>query len=86
MSRLYVKPAPDRAVPVPEKGGKLLGEQGEWVPRNPYWVRRLNDKDVIEVDPPAQIEPAAEAAPVVTAEPAASKTAAKAAAKNGSDA
>lgn len=52
MSRLYVKPAPERSVPVPEKGGQLLGEQGEWVPRDAYWLRRLKDNDVIEAEPP----------------------------------
>lgn len=56
MSRLYVKPAPDRAVPVPEKGGQLLDAQGEWVPRDAYWQRRLNDQDVIKADPPASPE------------------------------
>lgn len=82
MSQLYVKPAPDRAVPVPEKGGQLLGEQGEWVPRDAYWHRRLTDKDVIEVDPPEQVEATADAAPAALLD---SKPAAKTA-KKGSDA
>ena len=82
MSRLYVKPAPGRTVPDPERAG-YLPEAGEFVPRNAYWLRRITDKDVIEADPPAQIEQAEEPAP---AEPVASKPAAKAAAKKGSDA
>lgn len=49
MSELKVKPAPGRAVPVPEKGGALLAEKGETVPRNAYWQRRINDGDVLEV-------------------------------------
>lgn len=52
MSKVYVKPAPERAVPVPERGGALLAEAGEWVPKNAYWVRRLNDGDAIETEAP----------------------------------
>lgn len=51
MSELKVKPAPGRAVPVPEKGGVLLAEKGETVPRNAYWLRRLNDGDVVDAGP-----------------------------------
>ena len=51
MSELKVKPAPGRAVPVPEKGGVLLAAEGETVPRNAYWHRRLSDGDVVEIGP-----------------------------------
>lgn len=60
MSRLYVKPAPERTVPDPERGG-YLPEAGESVPRNAYWLRRLGDKDVIEAKAPAKAKQGGEA-------------------------
>lgn len=44
---MKVKPVAGRAVPVPERGNALL-EKVEEVPRTPYWVRRVNDGDVVE--------------------------------------
>lgn len=60
MSRLYVKPAPGRTVPDPERGG-YLPEAGDFVPRNAYWLRRLTDKDVTEAKAPAKAKTGGEA-------------------------
>lgn len=60
MSRLYVKPAPGRTVPDPERAG-YLPEAGEFVPRNAYWLRRLTDKDVTEAKAPAKAKNGGEA-------------------------
>lgn len=45
-NEMNVAPAPGREVPDPERGG-LLPIKGATVPRTPYWVRRVNDKDVV---------------------------------------
>ena len=60
MSQLYVKPAPGRVVPDPERGG-YLPESGGSVPRNAYWQRRLTDQDVIEAKAPAKAKVGGEA-------------------------
>ena len=49
MQRITVKPAPGRQVPVPEHGFRLLRDEGETVPRDAYWQRRINAGDVLEV-------------------------------------
>ena len=53
---MLVKPAPNRAVPDPERGG-LLPEEGRDVDAtSTYWHRRIEDNDVVVVDaePPAK--------------------------------
>lgn len=45
---MQVKPAPDRQVPDPEKGG-FLPQEGREVEATAYWLRRLADGDVVEV-------------------------------------
>lgn len=45
MSRMTVYPAEGRVVPDPEAGGNLPAE-GREVPRDAYWLRRLQDQDV----------------------------------------
>lgn len=45
MSRMTVYPAAGRVVPDPEAGGNLPAE-GRNVPRDAYWLRRLQDQDV----------------------------------------
>lgn len=47
MMTMRVVPAPGRAVPDPELGG-LLADEGREVPRNQYWMRRLEDGDVVK--------------------------------------
>ena len=45
-----VKPAPDRTVPDPERGG-LLADAGRVVDvTEQYWARRIRDNDVIVED------------------------------------
>jgi hypothetical protein len=67
--RIFLKPAPDKVVRKPV-GGHLLPE-GEWVNQESYWLRRLNDGDVVEADAPAELAEAAAA-------PAAKSTGSKA--------
>ncbi|MDP2373168.1 DUF2635 domain-containing protein [Reyranella sp.] len=45
---LRLKPAPDRRVRHPH--GALLDPRGETLPASPYWLRRLTDGDVVEVE------------------------------------
>lgn len=50
MSTIYLKPAPGLKVRTPQGG--FLPDEGAEVERNSFWVRRINDGDVIETDPP----------------------------------
>jgi Protein of unknown function (DUF2635) len=69
MSNVFIKPA---MIDVAGLGTVLahvrdplsmipLAKDGEWKPLSSYWVRRLRDKEVVEVAPPAV--PAAPAKP-----------------------
>ncbi|NMZ37106.1 DUF2635 domain-containing protein [Pseudomonas proteolytica] len=49
MKQIFLKPAPGRACPMPEKGGALLPVAGEPVTLNAWWQRRLNDGDAVIV-------------------------------------
>lgn len=51
MTRIYLKPVAGRDSPDPAKGGTLLPSGGDYVPRNAYWQRRINDGDVVEAKP-----------------------------------
>lgn len=48
---MFLKPATDRPVPDPDKGGHLPPEGRDVVPHQ-YWLRRLSDGDVVESSPP----------------------------------
>lgn len=48
----YIKPKPGLAIADPDHGG-LLPEVGRWVESHQYWLRRLEDGDVVLADPPA---------------------------------
>lgn len=50
---MFVKPAPGRTVPDPDRGG-LLPDDGRDVPESTYWLRRVSDNDVIVVTPGVQ--------------------------------
>lgn len=45
---IHIKPA-KAAVPVRKQNGEYLADTGEKVERSSFWVRRLNDGDVVEV-------------------------------------
>ena len=47
---MQVKPVSGRQVPDPEKGG-FFPPEGREVEANVYWLRRLEDGDVIEFNP-----------------------------------
>jgi hypothetical protein len=49
MKLINLKPAPERACPMPEKGGDLLPEAGAMVPHNAYWQRRIDVGDALLV-------------------------------------
>jgi hypothetical protein len=72
--RIYIKPVPQPEGQQPLKVRKPvnghLAVDGEWVNRDSYWLRRLNDGDVVEAEAPAEPEPAP-AVPEAPAEPAA---------------
>ena len=46
---MFIKPVADRLVPDPEQGG-TLSPTGRQVEATNYWLRRLNDGDVVVVD------------------------------------
>jgi hypothetical protein len=50
MSDLFIKPAPGIIVRDPVTREPLAAE-GESKPRNPHWLRRLKDGDVVEAKP-----------------------------------
>jgi hypothetical protein len=50
---MYVKPVAGRQVPDPDRGG-FLPEEGREVKSQQYWLRRIDDGDVIEVAQPAE--------------------------------
>lgn len=45
---INIKPAKP-AVPVRKPNGEYLNAEGEKVERSSFWVRRLNDGDVVEL-------------------------------------
>ncbi len=47
---MHVKPKSGLKVPDPEKGG-FLPQEGREVEASAYWLRRLNEGDVIESTP-----------------------------------
>lgn len=50
---MFLKPVAGRQVPDPDRGDTLPAE-GRNVEPNQYWLRRLDDGDVIEVANPAE--------------------------------
>lgn len=59
---ITIKPA-NPAVNVRKQDGPFLAEDGEPVTRTAYWVRRLNDGDVVEVKDQAEADAAVESTP-----------------------
>ncbi|WP_336844981.1 DUF2635 domain-containing protein [Providencia rettgeri] len=53
MSFLYIKPVSGVTVRDPETYQPLAAE-GEVKPRNAFWLRRLKDGDVVQVDESSQ--------------------------------
>jgi hypothetical protein len=49
METIFVKPARNLKITVPVNGSyRFLSEDGEPVPRNTYWLRRIKEGDVVE--------------------------------------
>lgn len=48
MGTIFVKPAENLKITVPVNGTyRFLSEDGEAVPRNTYWLRRIKEGDVV---------------------------------------
>jgi len=45
--KIFVTPAEGKLVKFPELPTRILSSTGEYVPASSYWIRRLNDGDVI---------------------------------------
>jgi hypothetical protein len=52
----HLKPARD-GLRVRQPDGRLLPAEGARVAITPYWLRRLNDGDVVRGKPPARAKP-----------------------------
>lgn len=69
--RIFIKPATQPQGKSPLKVRKPvnghLAQEGEWVNSESYWLRRLNDGDVVIAEPLAEIPAAAPLAPVAKA-------------------
>ena len=48
---MTMKVKPNNGLKVRKEDGTHLAKEGETVPRNSFWVRRLNDGDVIDMSP-----------------------------------
>ena len=63
MSTIFVKPGinktgkPNR-VRLPDKPHLFLPEEGDFVPANKFWLRRLRDGSVVVAEPPKTSKPA----------------------------
>ncbi|WP_153448478.1 DUF2635 domain-containing protein [Vibrio algicola] len=54
--KIYVKPNKAN-VKVRKPDGKYLAEQGEEVTKSAFWVRRINDGDVVASEPTPTTKP-----------------------------
>ncbi|EEO13798.1 hypothetical protein VCB_001063 [Vibrio cholerae TMA 21] len=52
-NQIKVKPA-KTSVPVRKENGEFLKQEGETVTRSAFWVRRLKDGDVVQVEQSAK--------------------------------
>ncbi|EJL6427824.1 DUF2635 domain-containing protein [Vibrio cholerae] len=52
-NQIKVKPA-KASVPVRKENGEFLKQEGETVTRSAFWVRRLKDGDVVQVEQSAK--------------------------------
>lgn len=50
--QIYVKPLPGLLIRRPEKNHAHLPPEGDFVPKDAFWTRRLLDGDVIAAEPP----------------------------------
>lgn len=51
MEKMFVKPTPGFKVRRPENPRAFLPDEGDWVERNSFWMRRLFDGDVVTATP-----------------------------------
>ncbi|EGR4294738.1 DUF2635 domain-containing protein [Vibrio cholerae] len=76
-NQIKVKPA-KASVPVRKENGEFLKQEGEVVARSAFWVRRLKDGDVVQVDEGMSQDDVEQVADDVIGLPPAKKTRAKA--------
>ena len=50
---IFIKPAPGMRVRNPDQNYQLLPPEGEYVPRSPYWAKKIRDRVVLVVAGPA---------------------------------
>ena len=50
-TKIYVKPASKDLIVRDPATLRALKAEGEYKPKNTYWLRRLKDKDVVEATP-----------------------------------
>ena len=64
--RIFIKPSPQPEgkplLKVRKPVNGHLAQEGEWVNSESYWLRRLNDGDVVRAEPLAETPAAAPAA------------------------
>lgn len=60
---LRLKPAKKDLIVRDPETGRALDAKGEQKPRNSYWVNRLNDEDVIDMDATVKADDKKEATP-----------------------
>jgi hypothetical protein len=53
---MHLKPVSGRQVPDPDRGG-FLPPEGRTCEPHQYWLRRLQDGDVVEVKPEPKLTP-----------------------------
>lgn len=57
MQKIYIKPA-DQSVKIRKLRGGHIHEQGEYVPRESYYLRRVKDGDAVLISDEKQIKAA----------------------------
>lgn len=57
MDKVFVKPAPGMKVRMPDNPREFLPADGAEVERGAFWLRRLRDGDVHEVQAPRAAKP-----------------------------
>jgi hypothetical protein len=53
MEKLFLKPAKTGSIVRDPRTMIPLSQDGEWKPRDSYWLRRLHFADAIETTPPS---------------------------------
>lgn len=52
LGNFFIKPTSEKVKVRCPRSFEHLKAEGEWKPRNSYWLRRVRDQDVVEAEPP----------------------------------